>query len=659
MFSSWGLILLAVALFALCAGCGQRPRVQAGAPLSGSALRGGAAVVRSNVTRDDYVGSAVCARCHPDVAAAWKRSPMHGMTREARGADVRAPFDGTRWQYKADAVVLESHDGDRFVRIEAPGGPAKTYRVTRVIGGRTREDFAGIEIPGAARSSGSERADPKPESGAARSSGSERADPKPESGAARSSESERADPKPESGAARSSGSEVVLPVSFVFATHSLRYKGYSVMLHERASLRAGPVWSRTCIFCHNTVPEVDRLLSAIAEPSARAYQGESVDPWLPNERKSRVRVTDGEAFAQVMTAELGRLLGRRPPLRGGATQMARRAIDGVRAGFDGEALVEVGIGCEACHGGGRDHAKDPNLRPTFLPTAPWLDVAFPSGGKQAEVRVCARCHQVLFSGYPFTWEGGRRDSGAGGSHINSGEARDFLLGACAGAMSCTHCHDPHGEGTHATTVGNAKCTGCHAELGDRGRLRAHAHHDPDGAGGACVACHMPRKNMGLDGTLTRYHRIGSPTDPARVLGDRPLECALCHADRSVRALVEAMEAWWSKRYPRQRLEELYGSLEANVMRATLDRGKPHERIVAIATLGEARAKDAAPLVARELLSEYPLEREWAKRALVAILGRCDVDLTAAADTLSEQAASCVGAPVVPSTAAPRDEEPED
>jgi hypothetical protein len=126
---------------------------------------------------------------------------------------------------------------------------------------------------------------------------------------------------------------------------------------------------------------------------------------------------------------------------------------------------------------------------------------------------------------------------------------------------------------------------------------------------------MPRKNMGLDGALTRYHRIGSPTDPARVLGDRPLECALCHADKSVRAIVDAMEAWWPARYPRQRLEELYGSLDANVIRATLARGKAHERVVAMETLAESKTKDAAALIAPEVDDEYPLIREWARRAL--------------------------------------------
>jgi predicted CXXCH cytochrome family protein len=573
--------------------------------------------VRSNVARDDYAGSAACSSCHAEVTAAWARSPMHRMTRDAHGAEVRASFDGTRWRFKDDAAVLERSGEDRLVRIES-GGLARTYRVTRIIGGRTREDYAGVDVAG----------------------GTE---------------------------------EEVLPVSFVFATGALRYKGYSVMVHERQSLRAGPAWSQTCVFCHNTVPEVDRLLGAVAGPGARPYQGEQVDRWLPAPRRGSVRVTDDAAFARVVSAEVARLgAGGGVSGRAGdgddARSIARGAIERVRGGFDGDDLVELGIGCEACHGGSREHARDPRIRPTLLPAAPWLDVrATPA---QAETRVCARCHQVLFSRYPFTWEGGRNhDATAGGSHINSGEGRDFLLGGCASAMKCTACHDPHGAERQgalaalATPTGNAACTRCHAKLADREGLRAHAHHDPDGAGGSCIACHMPRKNMGLDGVLTRYHRIGSPTDPARVLGDRPLECALCHADKNVRTLVDTMEKWWPVAYPRQRLEELYGSLDANVMRATLERGKPHEQVVAIATLGEGRARDAAPAIAAQLVHPYPLVREWAKRALVAILGRCDVDLANDDASIAREAAACAGAtvaaPVVPPAAPGHEEDPED
>lgn len=626
-------VLVAAAFLGACAG--------ASAPAGGGATgatgathaastAGSPLALRSNVTRTDYAGSAACVPCHADEAAAWERSPMHRMTRDARGAEVRAPFDGTTWRFKEDAVVLEHRGQDRFVRIDPASGPSKTYRVTRIIGGRTREDFAGVEVGG-------------------------------------------------------HDEEVVLPVSYLLAPGTLRYKGYSVMVHERSTLHAGPIWSRTCIFCHNTVPEMDRLLGALAGPSAPGYQGEQVDRWLPADRRAHAQVTDEAGFSTAASDEIARLGGVAPRAGDDPRATARRAVDVVRAGFDGAALIEVGIGCEACHGGAREHTRDPRVLPSLVPVAPWLGIAssspppfagpppsVPVGSAakaQAINRACARCHQVLFSRYPFTWEGGRRDATAGGSHINSGEGRDFLLGGCASAMACTACHDPHGADPEeklralATPAGNATCTACHSELADGARLKEHSHHDPGGAGGSCVACHMPRKNMGLGGTLTRYHRIGSPTDPARVLGDRPLECALCHADRTVGALVDAMERWWPVRYPRQRLVELYGSLDANVMRATLERGKPHEQAVAIATLGEQRDRSAAPLIAKQLVGEYPLVREWAKRALTSILGRCDVDLAASDEAIARAAVSC-GAPAASSASAPlrspaREEDPED
>ncbi len=603
------------------AGCSGSPRgvgsVAGGASRTGTAATssagGGSGVVRSNVTRGDYAGSAACAPCHADIVATWARSPMHRMTREAGTADIVAPFDGTLWRFKDEAIRLDRQGDDRLVRIESASATSTTYRVTRVIGGRTREDFAGVLVGG-------------------------------------------------------SSEELVLPVSYLLGSHTLRYKGYSVMVHERATLRAGPIWSRTCIFCHNTVPEMDRLLGAVAGPGKISYQGEQVDSWLPKDRRSQVRVTDEEGFRAYAHQEIARLGGVPPDASAEPRAIARRTIDVVRAGFDASALLEVGIGCEACHGGAREHAADPRIVPSFVPVAPWLDFRAPHPTvAQGINRACARCHQVLFSRYPFTWEGGRRDATAGGSHINSGEGRDFLLGGCAGEMACTACHDPHGGAGEpklralATPAGNATCTGCHSELAAIDRLRAHAHHDPAGAGGSCIACHMPRKNMGLDGTLTRYHRIGSPTDSVRVLGDRPLECALCHADRTVGSLVDAMERWWPVRYPRQRFEELYGSLDANVMRATLERGKPHEQAVAIATLGESRDRGAVPLLAKQLTGDYPLVREWAKRSLTSILGRCDVNLAADDATIAREAASCgavAPATWVPPTAS-KDEDPED
>jgi predicted CXXCH cytochrome family protein len=599
LFSSIGVLTLSA--------CGGAPAARPRA----SRVATTAALAIGNVARADYSGSEACAACHPTEFAAWDHSPMHRMTRDVRGAEVHAPFDGTRWRFKGDAVVLERRGDDPWIRIEPARGDAKAYRIVRVIGGRTREDFTGVEERG--------------------------------------------------------GEELVLPVSYVFATGLLRYKGYSVMVHERDGLRAGPSWRSSCIFCHNTIPEIDRLLGAIAGSPVSRYQSEQVDRWLPPERRAQVRVTDSKTFELAAASEAARLGGNLSGADGSPQAVARAALGVVRSNFDGDSLVEVGIGCEACHGGAREHSQNPDIPPSFVPRASWLDVALPMPTRANEInRVCARCHQVLFTRYPFTWEGGRRDHAPGGSHINSGEARDFLLGACSGAMACTACHDPHngGPGPRARELAhmgdNAICTACHEKFADPARLRAHAHHDPERRGGSCLACHMPRKNMGLEGSLIPYHRIGSPTDPDRVLGDRPLECALCHSDRTVRSLVDAMQAWWPVRYPVQRLEELYGSLDANVIRATLERGKPHEQVVAIATLGEMHAKDATARIASKLLSDYPLVREWAKRALVTIRGHCDVDLSADDAAIARQAGEC-GAEnmAVPAQASPTDEPSED
>ncbi len=247
----------------------------------------------------------------------------------------------------------------------------------------------------------------------------------------------------------------------------------------------------------------------------------------------------------------------------------------IRSGFDGGSLVEVGIGCEACHGGSRAHALDPAVHPSIDPQAPWLRVSMPKPSNAlSQNRMCARCHQVLFSRYPFTWEGGqarRRAPGEATSRPGRGETSSSAAAPARWrARRATTPTAPTHPGLSRSSrhrPATSKCTPCHGDLADAQRLRAHAHHDPGGAGGACIGCHMPRKNMGLDGALTRYHRIGKPTDPARVLGDRPLECALCHTDRSVSELVDAMEKWWPVRYPRQRLVELYGALDANVVRA--------------------------------------------------------------------------------------------
>lgn len=529
---------------------------------------------------------------------------MHRMTRRVGRAEMKAPFDDSVFHIRSDTVRMEQHDGRRFMRLDAEQRESRLYRITKVIGGRYREDFVGVDV------------------------------------------SHADDPATD----RGHGAERLMPVSYVFSTRSWRYKGYSVMTPERPALRVGATWAATCIACHNTLPYLALLYDDLYGEHAPSYQGHVADHLLPPSRAWQADAIDEPGLKRAVAAEIEALGGPRPELTLPLRNILAQAMVVTRRKLQGNHLIEVGVGCESCHGGARAHAEDPRALPSFEPTSPLLRV-HPSSGKaptHAERinRTCAHCHTVLFSEYPWTWEGGRRkDPIPGGSTTNSGEARDFLLGGCSSQMSCVQCHDPHAEDRKERLqalegeAGRSLCTSCHRELASPVAVAAHTHHRADGSGSSCIACHMPRKNMGLTYTLSRYHRIGSPTDQARVLGDRPLECALCHADHSVEDLVATMERFWNKRYDREALQKLYGDdLTVNVLTSTLARGKPHEQAAAIGVLGEQHATQALPLLAAQLAHQYPLVRYFAKHAIETITGEAlSMDVNAPALEVAAQA----------------------
>jgi len=542
--------------------------------------------VRSNILRADYAGSETCAGCHERQYAAWLDSPMHRMTRDLRKTQISAPFSGNTFDFQGDSVRLEQRDGQRFMRLHSASNSTNDslFRVTKVIGGRYREDFVGIEV----------------------------------------------DPAAPLAAARSGDfAERVLPVSYLVFNGEWRYKGYSVMVRERSALEPGVVWKTGCIFCHNTAPTLSLLFDDIYGERAHSYQG-SASVELPDEKRPRYEVSDEGALKRALSAELSYLGNPRDVSDYGLKRALTVSIDGTRDGFDEQHLVELGIGCEACHGGAREHTRNPGaVRPSLALRSDFLRVKTATGAEPSHAqdvnRACAKCHTVLFSRYPYTWEGRTRRRDPGGSTINSGEARDFLLGNCSTQLSCVRCHDPHAEDAKSTllalegTKGDALCASCHQNLRGAQALRAHTHHAADSAGSHCLNCHMPKKNLGLAYELTRYHRIGSPTDRERVEGDRPLECALCHTDKSVDELVSTMERLWHKRYDRSAIRRLYGQdLRVNALEATLRYGKSHEQGTAVAVAGRDRLRNLLPLVTLQLANDYPLVRYFARHAIERI-----------------------------------------
>src|SRR5690606_18038655 len=102
--------------------------------------------VSSNILRADYAGSDACSGCHAEIFEEWSRSPMHRMTRPAKEGQAKAPFAGERFEFKGDVGQFVTSFGTRFVSFTFQDGTSSRYRVTRVIGGRYREDFVGIDV---------------------------------------------------------------------------------------------------------------------------------------------------------------------------------------------------------------------------------------------------------------------------------------------------------------------------------------------------------------------------------------------------------------------------------------------------------------------------------------------------------------------------------
>jgi hypothetical protein len=192
-----------------------------------------------------------------------------------------------------------------------------------------------------------------------------------------------------------------------------------------------------------------------------------------------------------------------------------------------EDLVSVGISCESCHFGGREHAvlgKPIRFEPTGEGIA--RNSQSPAiAGNRDDARtinaICAQCHSTPTALYP---------NGAGTR--NSSEALDLLSGACASKIKCTDCHDPHVPGPGALAADQDKhigaCIGCHQNLADSQLARSHSRHD---SAVTCLDCHMPRIVQGVD-ELIRSHRISSPID-TEMLATSINACNLCHLDKSV------------------------------------------------------------------------------------------------------------------------------
>ena len=363
-------------------------------------------------------------------------------------------------------------------------------------------------------------------------------------------------------------------------------------------------------------------LGALARPGRAGYQGEVVDRLLPPERaRSWSRSPTSGALRARASSERS-LVGWSGRLARAASAEARRALLSVgmhatRRDLGAAHLVEVGIGCESCHGGSREHVKTTSVRPDLRAAqrVPARARRRPARRRAARAeainRACARCHQVLFSRYPFTWEGGARAAAiaAGGSTHQLGRgarlparrlrARDVVRDlprsarARIGATSCDALRHARRQRASAraatrTTPRPRRCARTRTTI-------------PRARAARCLACHMPRKNMGA---RLRAHAL-----PPHRLADRRRARRAATGRSSARSATptssvgDAGRRRWSasgaSATTARRCAQLYGAISTRTRCSRpLARGKPHEQAPAMAVLGEKRVSVALAPIAR-------------------------------------------------------------
>jgi predicted CXXCH cytochrome family protein len=270
-------------------------------------------------------------------------------------------------------------------------------------------------------------------------------------------------------------------------------------------------------------------------------------------------------------------------------------VTGYQKGFDAARNTyrttwrELGVGCEACHGPGAAHAGggavDPaaTRAPSDLACLPCHALRVPLAGASEPAADAGDRFDVELLESDAYWADGQLRGEAF-------EWTSFRMSRMAAAgVRCIDCHDPHAAALRAE--GNALCLRCHAaELA----TPAHTHHRADGAGSACVGCHMP-EHVFMERDRRRDHAFTRP-DPRRseAIG-APDACTDCHRDRDRAWAIARAAEWYGEGSEAARAQRAIATIVEAGRRGDPDAAAPLAQLLG-SVLDDIRRASAARLL---------------------------------------------------------------